>query len=344
MSLNILLTSAGRRSYMVQYFKEALAGRGVVHAGNSAYSPALQAADRAVITPLIYDAGYIDFLLDYCKTQDISAIIPLFDIDVPILAKSRELFTKESIRVVVSDYPVTVVCNDKWKTYTYLKKNKIPAPATFSTLDSALAAVNDQTLAFPVIVKPRWGMGSIGVYSAADREEMAVFYNKVKVEIGKTYLNFESRHDLEQSVLVQEQIAGQEYGLDIVNDLQGRYVATFVKRKKAMRSGETDIAVTENNPAIEAWGEEIGRRLGHVGNLDVDCFVREDHVWILEMNCRFGGGYPFSHLAGANIPLAIVHWLDGQKPGATLFKINYGVEGIKDMQPIVLKARNGGAA
>jgi len=56
-----LITSAGRRSYLVQYFKEALAGNGLVHAGNSVYSTSLMAADEAVITPMIHDSGYIDF-------------------------------------------------------------------------------------------------------------------------------------------------------------------------------------------------------------------------------------------------------------------------------------------
>lgn len=70
--MNILLTSAGRRSYIINYFKYALSGKGLVHAGNSFNSPALQVADKAVITPLIYDPSYIDFLIDYCKINGYS--------------------------------------------------------------------------------------------------------------------------------------------------------------------------------------------------------------------------------------------------------------------------------
>ena len=47
--MNVLLTSAGRRSYLAEYFKEALAmaGRGgLVHAANSQPGPAFPAADR----------------------------------------------------------------------------------------------------------------------------------------------------------------------------------------------------------------------------------------------------------------------------------------------------------
>lgn len=66
--LNILLTSSGRRSYLVNYFKEALNRQGLVHAANSTdISPAFHAADRTVVTPLIYDENYIPFLVSYCK-------------------------------------------------------------------------------------------------------------------------------------------------------------------------------------------------------------------------------------------------------------------------------------
>ena len=60
-TMNILLTSAGRRTYLVEYFKEALKlaeEPGMVHAANSKISPAFSAADKKVVTPLIYDRAF----------------------------------------------------------------------------------------------------------------------------------------------------------------------------------------------------------------------------------------------------------------------------------------------
>src|SRR5690606_40295166 len=102
--MNILITSAGRRTYMVDYFREALNGKGKVFAANSEMTYALKKADGYVLTPAIYDGSYIDFLLTYCKENQISALISLFDIDLPVLSKNRHRFKEVGVEVLVSDY------------------------------------------------------------------------------------------------------------------------------------------------------------------------------------------------------------------------------------------------
>ncbi len=68
--MNILLTSVGRRAYMVKYFKEVVGPEGIVHISNSSDNTvAFQYADKCTITPLIYSDEYIPFLLEYCKKQ-----------------------------------------------------------------------------------------------------------------------------------------------------------------------------------------------------------------------------------------------------------------------------------
>lgn len=338
--MNILLTSAGRRSYLVKYFKDALKDEGKVFASNSTWTPALQKADYAVITPLIYDKGYVQFLIEYCIKNNIYALISLFDIDLPVLSKSKKEFEKNGIKLIVSDYEVTQICNDKWKTFYFLNENGIDTPRTFLSIDAAKKKIDSGELLFPLIVKPRWGMGSIGIYQADNLRELQIFYEKTLGKIKKTYLKYESEAELENSVVIQEKLNGQEYGLDVVNDFNKNYITTFVKKKTAMRSGETDGAITEDKPMLSELGKMISNKLGHIANLDVDVFMTENNKpFVLEMNCRFGGHYPFSHLAGANVPLAIIKWLRGEIPEDSLFKIKYGVQGIKDIRPIILNSK-----
>lgn len=323
---------------MVQYFKEALGDEGEIHVANSsAVSPAFLVADYTVVTPIIYDDGYIPFLLEYCKNKKINAIISLFDIDLPILARNKNRFTEIGVTVIVSEPRVIDICNDKWNTYKFLVENNFAVPRTYISLASALDAISSDEIRFPLMVKPRWGMGSISVFEAENENELRVFYDKIKRDIFKTYLKYESEANVEECVLIQQKLPGQEYGLDVINDLNGNYQTTIVKQKYAMRSGETDCAVTVESNALKAIGEKLGKALSHIGNLDVDIFMDENNVYILELNARFGGGYPFSHMAGVNLPLAIVQWLSGVKADADLLlKEKIGIMSQKDINMVTI--------
>ena len=135
----------------------------------------------------------------------------------------------------------------------------------------------------------------------------------------------------EDTLIVQEQIQGVEYGLDVVNDLQGHFAACLVKRKLAMRAGETDAAETVDNQELESFGKMIGEKLGHIGLLDVDVIVDREGPCLLEANPRFGGHYPFSHEAGANIPAALIAWSEGKDPNPEWLRVNTNIRCIKDI-------------
>lgn len=330
--MNILFTSVGRRSYLVNYFKDTLGSHGKVYAANSsALSPAFLAADKSIVTPLIYDDDYIGFLLDYCGKNKIDALISLFDIDLPVLAKNRDRFSKIGTYVVVSEHKTVETCNDKWKTFCYLKENGLNVPQTFLSLEEAVCALSKEQLGFPLMVKPRWGMGSIAVYEAENIEELRILYEKTKRNILKTYLKYESAENIDQSILIQEKLNGQEYGMDVINDLDCNYMTTIVKMKYAMRSGETDCAVTVDRPDLKELGKKLSGIMHHRANLDVDVFTVGDKNYVLEMNARFGGGYPFSHLAGVNLPLAIVKWLKGELVNKNILEEKIGIMGQKDI-------------
>ena len=336
--MNILLTSAGRRTYLIDYFKDAMKGIGKVYASNSTYTYSLSHADEYVITPLIYDENYISFLLNYCKENNISAIISLFDIDLYILADNKSVFAENGIKVIVADKESIAICNDKWKTYEFLQNCKIKCPKTYNTINDIKDALHSGDVCYPIIIKPRWGMGSIGIYIAENEDELNVLSNKVKRAIFDSYLKYESNQDAEKCVLYQEKIIGQECGLDIFNDFDANLVTVVAKKKVSMRAGETDIAEVIDNKEFLLLAKTLSTKLKHIGNLDVDVFkASEGEIFVLELNCRFGGQYPFSHLAGVNFPKQIVKWLLGEKTDINLLNAEVGVQSCKDLLPVRIK-------
>ena len=62
--MRVLLTSIGRRGYLVKYFKEALGNKGEVWgADNSPYATAFHYCDRNILLPEVTDDNYVDELI-----------------------------------------------------------------------------------------------------------------------------------------------------------------------------------------------------------------------------------------------------------------------------------------
>ena len=76
--MNILFTCAGRRTYLLKYFKENMQeGDKIVATDMQLSAPALQVADVKLQVPAVYAENYIDKTLDICLQYDIKALISL---------------------------------------------------------------------------------------------------------------------------------------------------------------------------------------------------------------------------------------------------------------------------
>lgn len=335
--MNILLTSIGRRDYLVTYFKENMNSGDKLFVSNSLHCSAFALADGHTITPLIYEDNYISFIVEYCKENNIKAVMSVFDIDLMILAKNREGFSKEGIELILAPSDFVEICNDKWKTFTVLRDMGIKTPVSYIYLDDVKTALTNGELKYPIMMKPRWGMGSIGVYKIHDNEELTVLTNRCLREIANSHLKYESSITPDAQLIYQEFLEGQEHGIDVISDLKGNYVETFVKKKIAMRSGETDLGETVSNKNFVEVAKKIAKISKHQAILSIDVFVTDKGVYVTEMNCRISGHYPLSHLAGVNLPRQIVKWLNGEATDMSLMKFKEGLYITKTLVPTILK-------
>lgn len=333
--MNILLTSAGRRAYIVDYFK-ACRGIGKVHASNNIFTIALKRADAYFISPLIYDKDYIPSIIDYCKRNNINAVLSLFDIDLLVLAKNRQAFEEQGIRLILAPASFVEICNDKWNTYNFIRSIGLQSPKTYLRIDDVKRAILNDEICYPIIIKPRWGMASMGIYKVENENELMSFSEKCRRDIFNSYLKYESSMTADEAIIYQEVLKGEEYGLDVINTLDGEYITTFAKQKVTMRSGETDLGRTADSIPFEHVGKMISSQSHHEGILSIDCFSNEKGIFIIEMNCRISGHYPLSYLAGFNYPQLLVDWLNGKPTNPELLKFETDLFIIKDLVPMVL--------
>lgn len=312
--MNLLFTCAGRRNYLINYFKEALNGEGRILAADMQKSaPAMIDADDSFAVPEIYDSNYIATIEKIIIQEKIDAVISLNDLELPILSENRKRLESLGCKVIVSDSKAINICFDKWETNNFLEHVGINYPKTFIDLSEAKKSIKKIEISFPLVIKPRWGSASIGIDFPADLRELELSYELQSLKLKRTILAEASNEHINRSILIQEKLGGVEYGMDILNDLDGNYIRSFVRKKLAMRSGETDKAVSIIDNRFEEIGRTIGENLKHIGNLDCDIFEYNNQLYVLELNPRFGGGYPFSHEAGVNTAAIYIEWIKGNK-------------------------------
>lgn len=297
--MNVLLTCAGRRHYLASFFQNVLASYGkVVGTDMDLSAPALQACDVKAQVPGVFADNYINSLKEIAIKENINMIFSLNDLEVGLLSENREEFEKETgATLYVPPVKTLEICADKWLTYRFAKEAGIDTPATYLNLEDAKTALATGEITFPLIVKPRWGSASIGLFIVDSPEELVEGFIQCQRAVTKSIL---AELGSESSVIIQELIQGHEYGVDLLYGKKENFIGFTAKKKLAMRAGETDKAVTVDPKLFEALVAKISGMLPHRGNLDCDFLERDGKFYLLEFNPRFGGGYPFTHLAGAN--------------------------------------------
>lgn len=320
----ILLSCAGRRAYLGPWFREALEGKGqLVGADADPTAPALQEVDDALLVPPAHAPDYIDVLFDICSTYDIGLIVSLNDVELLRLSQSRERFLQVGTHVLGASPDLVAACLDKLSTVQLAQNAGVPYPETFARPEAAEAWLKNNPRNAGLIVKPRWGSGSIGLHRVTETDKIRHAWEQCALAAQQSIVSVITAQrggaPPSTTVIAQEWIEGDEYGLDVVNDLHGNFVAGLARKKLAMRGGETDRAMPIIDSALSEAARSIGTSIGHSGVLDCDFLQRDDDFVLLEINPRFGGGYPFCHTAGAHVPRAIVAWMREERANTQFF-------------------------
>src|SRR5690554_5697106 len=173
MMLNVLLTCAGRRHYLATYFNQALGQSGwVVGTDMDLSAPALQACDAVHQVPGVFDQGYLDALKKVILAENIHMVFSLNDLEVGLLAENRAALEQETgATFYVPPVQTLDVFADKWRTFEFAREIGVAAPETFLTIAGVMDALELGQVQFPLIIKPRWGSASIGLYMVETQED-----------------------------------------------------------------------------------------------------------------------------------------------------------------------------
>ena len=278
----VLLTGVGKRYDIVSAFAEHAF---VIAADPSPLAPAQYAADVRVAPPQIDDPGYVPFLDELVAKHEVKAVIPLTDLDLEVLARSD----------LPAFVPAPEVCRatyDKYEAHTLLVSHDLPSPPT--------VLPGEQPESYPVMVKPRRGSGARSIHAAADRTQMEFFVDYI-----------------DEPVMVQRLMGGDEFSIDILGDLDGRCLNAIPRTMIESRGGESIKGTVIEDDELVDLGRRVSEALAIRGPCTVQVFRDpEIGLGITDVNTRFGGGFPapmYAALPGRTYPELIVRLARGEQ-------------------------------
>jgi carbamoyl-phosphate synthase large subunit len=278
----VLLTGVGKRYDIISSFARHAF---VVAADPSPLAPAQYAADVRVAPPRADDPNYIPFLTELVERHDVSAVIPLTDLDLEVLARS-------DLPAFVPDAEVCKATFDKYLAHQLLESHGLPSPPTWLPGEPADS--------YPAVVKPRRGSGSRSIHPCAEAREAEFFAGYVK-----------------EPVMIQRWMDGPEFSVDLLCDRDGRCLNAIPRTMLESRGGESIKGAAIADPELIELGRAVAETLPLRGPATVQMFRdRELGLRVTDINARFGGAFAcpmYAALPGRSYPELIVRMAQGER-------------------------------
>jgi len=283
---NVLLLSVGRRVELAQIFLGEVKKRNPkarVLAVDFApdHSAACRIVDRAYAAPQVTDSRYLEFVLGLCIENDIGLVIPTIDTELLVLAEYREMFDAIGVDLVISTLSFVRRCRDKRLTIDVFNELEIESPLLYDR----------DKLSFPCFAKPYDGSCSVGAKKIEGIDQLTPDLLSDKKMIFMELIGFDY----------------SEYTVDTYFDRQGTMRCLVPRKRIEVRAGEVSKGITQKKYVYNHLLPRLQKVKGARGCITIQVFVRDEpqNILGLEINPRFGGGFPLAYSAGANF----VGWL-----------------------------------
>lgn len=304
--MNILITSAGKRVSLVRAFQAELKQ---LYPKSKVFTtdlcPELSAAchvsDQYFKVRSVRDEGYIEELKDICKRNEITMVVPTIDTELQLLSAYREEFSRIGIYIIISSPEFVSICRDKRKTCDLFHRMNINTPES----------IDKNNPHYPLFIKPFDGSLSVDTHIIRTSEDMKDEFLDNERLLFMEYLSPEEY---------------DEYTVDMYYDKTHQVKCIVPRKRLLVRAGEINKGITSKNGILTHLKNRLAFIDGAIGCLTAQFFLHKTNERIvgIEINARFGGGYPLSYRAGANYPLWLIQeyfngcdlsyredWLDG---------------------------------
>lgn len=302
--MNILITSASRKTWLVKAFQKALsqeASGKVIAVDTSPLSPALYCADEHYLVPASDNAEFLKIMLDLCKQLRIKLLVPTRDEELLFFAVNKIRFEEVGTFVMVSDTATIKMCQDKKLFIDFCRKHRFYTPQCYE-----IETIQNDSK-FPLFIKPCRGKGSKQAFRVDSKQELLAIFSSLAEPI------------------IQEFIQAPEYTIDLFADFSGNVISIVPRQRIYVYGGESFISKTIKHELLINESIRLANALRLTGHNTIQCFLDKGIVKFIEINPRFGGAANLSFAAGVSTPIFMIKLLKGEnlKPVIGEFKDNY---------------------
>jgi carbamoyl-phosphate synthase large subunit len=284
MKSNILVTSAGQRVSLVRAFQKEIkkdfpAAKVLTIDMNPEISPACRISDGFFKVKRVTDPHYISELVALCEKESIGMIVPTIDTELQVLSEHRDCFESKGIHVIVAAKAFVDACRDKRMINEFFKERGIEIPKS----------IEKENPTFPLFIKPYDGSLSVDTFLVKSIDQLTDYQlSNPKL----MFMEYMDKNDYD------------EYTIDMYYGRDHQVKAIVPRLRMLVRAGEINKGVTCKNEIVGLLKDKLGYIEGAVGCLTTQVFFGKSNGRMvgIEINPRFGGGYPLSYLSGANFP------------------------------------------
>lgn len=256
------------------------------------YSAAYKFVDQFYTVPKAeFECAMIEKYLEIIKETKSIAILSGPETEIISLAKYKKEIAGCNCVLFHPDIDVLRIITDKWNVYNRFSKI-IDIPRTDLFSNYQVSNLNSQN----VILKPKEGRGSSGIYYCDSINKMEAFSELVD----------------SSQYIIQEVIKGEEYTVDTLHDPEGELLNTVVRKRLKTDSGISIVGETVKEEKIFEIIEVISKELKFYGGNCFQFIENNGNYYLTDINPRFGGGSILSLRASSDFQNNLVNLLSGK--------------------------------
>ena len=240
-------------------------------------------------------------LLDLVKTGDYDVMMPIGELGTTFVTEHEEEFGKY-VRLACAPHSAYINAHDKQRTFEIAYQTGIPAPRT--RLKSETVEEYLKTVEFPLIIKPRSGLGSVGFHKFEKREDFEPYLAEKGI-------------DIEEYVLQEYVDYEKRLGTILFVDQDGNICMSYadeVLRWFPIDAGSACLIKSIDYPEVLQWSADLLKAM-HWQGVAALSFMVDRHTGqpkLLEINGRIPASIRLSSQCGFNVAKLLVEMACGE--------------------------------